>query len=145
MKLPKIVIMSGNKSVTKPHKTSKKCVDKKKTFFQIISGFFAGFINGLFGGGGGMIIVPSLRRFLGYRTNSSHATAIAVILPLSVVSGAFYTAFGNFEWQPVIFTTLGVTMGGIAGAILLKKLRSDIVTLIFSAVMLLAGIKMLFF
>ena len=138
--------MIGNKSVKKSYNFSEKSCDKnKKTVFQIISGFFAGLINGLFGGGGGMIIVPSLRRFLDYKTNSAHATAIAVILPLSVLSGAFYTAFGNFEWQPVIFTTVGVTVGGIAGAILLKKLRSDIVTLIFSAVMLLAGIKLLFF
>ena len=138
--------MGGNKFVKKFYKAVKKTrSDNKKNFFRVVSGFFAGLINGLFGGGGGMIIVPSLRRFLGYKTNSAHATAISIILPLSILSGAFYTAFGNFEWQPVIFTTVGVTVGGIAGAILLKKLRSDIVTLIFSAVMLLAGVKLLFF
>ena len=92
-----------------------------------------------------MIIVPSLRRFLGYKTNSAHATAIAIILPVSVLSGAFYTAFGNFETVPVIFTTIGVTIGGVFGAFLLKKLNSEIVTLIFSAVMFAAGVKMLFF
>ena len=117
----------------------------KKTFFQLLCGFFAGLFNGLFGGGGGMIVVPSLRKFLGYKTNSAHATAIAIILPVSVLSGAFYTAFGHFEFQPVFFTAIGVTAGGIAGAFLLKKLRSKYVTLIFSVLMAAAGIKMLFF
>ena len=116
-----------------------------KTFFQVLAGFFAGLANGLFGGGGGMIVVPSLRKFLGYKTNSAHATAIAIILPVSVLSGAFYTAFGHFEFEPVFFTAIGVTAGGIAGAFLLKKLKSKIVTVIFSVLMVLAGIKMLFF
>ena len=126
-------------------KAKSKKKSAKKTLFQVLAGVFAGLINGLFGGGGGMIVVPSLRRFLGYKTNSAHATAIAVILPISVVSGAFYTAFGNFQIEPMIFTAIGVTAGGIAGAFLLKNLQSKVVTIIFSAVMAIAGIKMLFF
>ena len=116
-----------------------------ESFLQILCGLLAGFINGLFGGGGGMIVVPGLRFLLGYRTNAAHATAIAVILPLSVLSGVFYTVFGNFEFQPVVFTTVGVTVGGIVGAFLLKKLSSKPLTVIFSAVMAIAGVKMLFF
>ena len=80
-----------------------------------------------------------------YETDAAHATAIAVILPLSVLSGVFYTAFGNVVWQPALFTTVGVTVGGIVGAVLLKKLSSKPITLIFSAVMAVAGVKMLLF
>ena len=135
--------MDLKKDGEKTAKSGKKRA--KKTPFQLLSGFFAGLVNGLFGGGGGMIVVPSLRKFLGYKTNSAHATAIAIILPVSVLSGAFYTAFGHFEFQPVFFTAIGVTAGGIVGAFLLKKLRSKYVTLIFSVLMAAAGIKMLFF
>ena len=49
------------------------------------------------------------------------------------------------EFAPVFFTALGVTVGGATGAFLLKKLKSKWITLIFSAVMAVAGIKMLFF
>ena len=69
----------------------------------------------------------------------------AVILPLSVLSGVFYTVFGNFEWQPALFTSAGVLAGGVLGAVLLKKLSSKPITLIFSVVMAAAGIKMLVF
>lgn len=111
----------------------------------MLTGLLAGLANGLFGGGGGMIVVPSLRYLLKYDAANAHATAIAVILPVSVLSGVFYTAFGNFEWTPVIFTTFGVLIGGIIGAILLKKLSSVPLTVIFSAVMAAAGLKMLLF
>lgn len=116
----------------------------KTTFISLTVGALAGLINGLFGGGGGMIIVPSLKHLLHYKTNSAHATAIAVILPLSILSGIFYTVFGNFEWQPALFTSVGVLTGGIMGAFLLKKLSSKPITLIFSVVMAIAGVKMLF-
>ena len=112
---------------------------------KIVAGIVAGLINGLFGGGGGMIVVPCLKYLLKYETGAAHATAIAVILPLSVLSGVFYTFFGNVRCEPTLFVTLGVTAGGIAGAFLLKKLSSKPVTFIFSAVMAFAGVKMLFF
>ena len=92
-----------------------------------------------------MIVVPCLKYLLKYETGAAHATAIAVILPLSVLSGVFYTFFGNVRCEPTLFVTLGVTAGGIAGAFLLKKLSSKPVTFIFSAVMAFAGVKMLFF
>ena len=117
----------------------------KTTWVQLLAGALAGLVNGLFGGGGGMIIVPSLKHLLNYKTNAAHATAIAVILPLSVLSGIFYTVFGSFEWQPALFTSVGVLAGGVFGATLLKKLSSKPVSLIFSAVMAVAGVKMLFF
>lgn len=118
---------------------------KSKIPLKILSGLLAGLVNGLFGGGGGMIIVPCLTGLLNYDANSAHATAIAVILPLSVLSGIFYTAFGDFRILPTVFTAIGVTAGGIAGAILLKKLSSKPLTVIFATVMAAAGVKMLFF
>lgn len=112
---------------------------------KLATGAIAGFINGLFGGGGGMIVVPCLKYLLKYETGMAHATAIAVILPLSVLSGLFYTFFGDFSWESAVFTTLGVIAGGIMGAFLLKKLTSKPLTLIFSVIMAIAGVKMLFF
>lgn len=146
-------INKNNKKVVKSAELRKilsmeehKIADKKrKNALKTVVGLVAGLINGLFGGGGGMIVVPCLKYLLKYETDSAHATAIAVILPLSVLSGIFYAAFGNFEWQSAVFTTIGVTVGGIMGAVLLKKLSSKPITLIFSAVMAVAGVKMLLF
>lgn len=133
-KLRKILIMEGEKKTK-----------SRNNGLKVVVGLVAGLINGLFGGGGGMVVVPCLKYLLKYETDSAHATAIAVILPLSVLSGIFYAAFGNFEYEPAVFTVIGVTVGGIFGALMLKKLSSKPLTLIFSTVMAVAGVKMLLF
>ena len=123
----------------------KKHAKTNKTVKKILTGALAGTVNGLFGGGGGMIVVPALKYLLDRKTETAHATAIAVILPLSVLSGIFYAAFGKVMMPDAVYVTLGVTAGGVVGAFLLKRLSAKPITLIFSAVMAVAGVKMLFF
>ena len=122
-----------------------KLNSKKGIFFAIITGVVSGFINGLFGGGGGMIVVPMLVYLLKHKPKIAHATAILIILPLSIISGILYIAFGNFEWQIGLPVGVGVIVGGVAGAFLLKKLSAKWVTIIFSILMAFAGSKLLFF
>ena len=117
----------------------------KEKLFAVLTGVFSGLANGLFGGGGGMIVVPMLAFLLKMPSKNAHATAIFVILPLSLLSGLFYAAFGHFRWQVGLPVTVGVIAGGIAGALLLKKMSSKWVIILFSAVMAAAGVKMLFF
>ena len=118
---------------------------KNSIFISIITGAVAGLINGLFGGGGGMVVVPMLTKLLKYKSKNSHATAILIILPLSIISGALYLTFGNFEFSIGIPVIIGIIAGGVFGAILLSKLSSKWVMIIFSIVMAIAGGKMLFF
>lgn len=119
--------------------------ENKKVIFAILTGAIAGLINGVFGGGGGMIVVPMLVLLLGCEPKKAHATAILIILPLSVVSGLFYAAFGNLDLSVAIPVGIGVICGGVLGALLLSKLSSKWIIIIFSVVMAAAGIKMLFF
>ena len=113
--------------------------------YAVCTGSAAGLINGLFGGGGGMLVVPMLVSLLKREQNRAHATAILIILPLSITSGLFYAAFGTFDLSVGIPVTLGVILGGILGAVLLSKLSSKWIGIIFSVVMAAAGIKMLLF
>lgn len=112
---------------------------------KILAGVVCGFVNGMFGGGGGMIVVPFLKSILKYDTARAHATTIAVILPLSVLSGAFYATFGAVDILTAAYVTAGAVAGGVIGARLLKKLKAKPLTVIFSVTMLAAGIKMLAF
>ncbi len=111
----------------------------------ILTGAVAGLINGLFGGGGGMIVVPMLIFLLKRETKKAHATAILIILPLSILSGILYIWYGNLKIETGLPVALGVVAGGIIGALTLKKLSSKWIVLIFSLVMIFAGAKMLFF
>lgn len=60
----------------------------KKHFF-CLTGAIAGLLNGLFGAGGGVAVVPLLEH-AGIDTKKSHATSIAIIAPLSLISSLLY-------------------------------------------------------
>ena len=109
-----------------------------------VSGVFVGAINGLFGGGGGMIAVPILSIVLKKPTKISHATAILIILPITVVSMVVYLIKGYFEPVETVVVGAGVVVGGLLGALLLGKLKSKVIGLIFSALMFIGGVRAFF-
>lgn len=117
---------------------------KKHKFILMISGAFIGLINGFFGGGGGMVCVPVLQKVLSLDDKSSHATAIAVILPLSIVSAGIYVFNGYISSIPLLAVSSGVIAGGLIGAYALKILPPKIVRVLFALIMFLGGIKLIF-
>lgn len=117
--------------------------EKKRKTEQLFGGALIGTANGAFGGGGGMLAVPLLRAG-GLPTQKAHATAIAVILPASLVSGAVYFAGGLVPLNLLVPTALGVVLGGYFGAKLLGVVPERILNFVFALLMVLAGAKMLF-
>lgn len=122
----------------------KRQASGKKKAAMILAGLLIGAVNGLFGAGGGMLAVPCLTYIGSLDEKSAHATAIALILPLCLVSSIAYGVGASFENGVILPTVLGVTIGGILGACLLKKLSSNVVSFLFYALMLFAGLKMMF-
>lgn len=118
---------------------------KNKTLWLILSGCLTGLINGFFGGGGGMVVVPMLSYLLSFPVKQSHATALAVILPVTIISSCVYIFKGKINWIVAAVLGVGVLAGGILGAKLLNKIKTKSITIIFSVIMAVAGIKMLFF
>ncbi len=116
----------------------------KNTIKRVGAGQLVGAVNGLFGGGGGMVAVPLLKNMLGFEEKRAHATAILLIAPVCAVSALMYVINGYFSAQLVIPTAIGSVVGGIAGAQLLNKLPATVVNAVFVAVMLIAGARMLF-
>ena len=116
-----------------------------KNVITIFFGLAVGFINGIFGGGGGMIVVPVLTFFLKKPIKIAHATAILIILPITLVSAIVYFINGDVVLFRTLAVTAGTVVGGIIGALLMGKLKSNTVGLIFSALMLFAGVKSAFF
>ena len=110
----------------------------------IIIGVAIGFINGFFGGGGGMIAVPMLSTFAKFSTQKAHANAILVILPITVISAIVYLFQGNFKWGIHIPVTIGSCIGGLIGARLLKTLSPKKIQLVFILLLIIVGLKMLF-
>lgn len=109
-----------------------------------IIGIISGFLNGLLGSGGGTIIVPALEIVNKTETHKAHATAIAVILPLSLVSSAVYLLRGELHWDSILYVAVGSIPGSILGASILKKLSSNFLNKLFGLVMISAAVRMLF-
>lgn len=115
----------------------------KSNFTLILGGIAIGIINGFFGGGGGMVCVPVLETLLKIDNKKSHATALAIMLPIGLSSALVYLFNINLDWYIFGFVTSGFVAGGLFGALLLKKLKGKVVRIIFILVILAAGIKML--
>ena len=114
-----------------------------KNFVLISAGLLIGFINGFLGSGGGMIAVPLLRYVLKLSVKESHATAIFVILPMSVVSGITYLISGVCGVFPTLLVTLVSLAGALIGSVMLSKLKSNIISFIFCAIIIYAGVRMI--
>ena len=116
---------------------------KKNIWIKITAALIVGFINGFFGGGGGLIAVPTLQRVYKLPTKDAHATAISVMFPISIISSVVYLINNSFNINVVSFVTAGVLTGGFLGAILLKKLNCKVIRWIFIIVLFAAGVRML--
>ncbi len=113
--------------------------NKKKAIW---GGLGLGAINGLFGGGGGMVAVPILSGVLGYPRKQAHATAILIITPVCAVSAITYIINGFVDLSIIIPAAIGNVAGGLVGAAFLGKLPKFWVDIVFIAVMLVAGVRM---
>lgn len=110
-----------------------------------IGGIVSGFANGLFGSGGGTIIVPFLEIFLKLDPKKSHATAILIIFVFTLVSLVFYGFSGKLDFWLAIKVSSGGVIGGLLGAKFLNKLSFNSIHKIFGGFMILAAVRMVFF
>ncbi len=133
-----------NQNFQKIYDNARKKLTKKQknNIIMITCGCFVGLINGLLGGGGGLICVPLLEKFLHFEKKKAHATSISIIFPLSLISAFVYVFSGNIPSLPLVFVTLGVVCGGVSGALLLKVLPEKVVSIVFACIMIVAGLRL---
>lgn len=108
----------------------------------VFGGIFVGIINALFGAGGGMIAVPLLKKY-GLSQKEAQATAVSIIMPLTIVTCITYLLRGElhpFDAVPYILPGL---FGALAGAYLLKKMPDTVLKRIFALFMIWAGVRLM--
>ena len=111
-----------------------------KKILYLITGLASGFVNGILGTGGGTIVVPAIE-LLGVGTKSSHSTAIAVILPITIVSSFFYLKQGISDIKSTLILSAAGCVGATFGAKFLKKIPSYYLKILFGTSMILGGIR----
>ena len=126
------------------NKHNKIVKNKTRLILFLVFSMVIGAINGIFGGGGGMLCVPLLKWLLKLDDKSSHATTVLIMAIISVPTLIVYITTLPFDLTSVTFVTLGVVVGGFIGSKLLKKLSNDTINIAFIILMFLASLKMIF-
>ena len=87
--------------------------------------------------------MPTLRKLTDEEEKRAHATAIAVMLPVSVLSAVAYRLRGVGDILLTLEVCGGAVVGGAAGALLMKKIPKGLLSFLFYGVMIYVGIRFL--
>lgn len=117
---------------------------RKINWRAALCGALAGLVNGLFGAGGGMVLVPLLSRQKDIAPREVFASAIAVILPISTVSFIVYYMNGSMDFSVAWPYLLGGVFGGIAGGLLYRKIPTKYLHKALGILILWGGFRCLF-
>lgn len=93
----------------------------------LLVGAAGGLLSGMFGIGGGTIIVPALVLWLGMQQKLAAGTSVAAILPTAVVGATSYALQGQVDWLAALAIAIGVVGGAQVGTLLLAKLPTGVI------------------
>lgn len=110
----------------------------------ILVGLAGGLLSGLFGIGGGTIIVPALAIWLSMPQKLSAGTSVAAILPTAVVGAATYAIQGNVDWFAALLLAVGIIVGAQVGTHLLVKLPVNAIQWAFMGFLLVVIVSLWF-
>ena len=105
-------------------------------------GVASGVIAGLFGSGGGIAIVEGLER-AGTDEKRAHAASIAVMFPISMVSAILYGTGGYVPLNSTLWLCGGAIAGGLIGACVLRRVKTRLLNILFTVLMIASGVWML--
>ncbi len=120
---------------------------KKRSMLFALAGILSGIVNGLLGTGGGILTVLFLSKIYAkdssYSTKDIFAITLCSSVIMSMASLLFYLSSGCFSVSDSALYMLAAVPGGVLGAILLEKLSSKTMKLIFALLVVWAGISMM--
>ena len=115
----------------------------KKRYGAALSGAAAGVANGLFGAGGGMVLLPLLSRLTELDGHECFASCVCIILPLSVVSAGVYLLRGGEFVMEAVPYLIGGAVGGVIAGLVLRKLPTKWLHRVLGVFILWGGLRLL--
>ena len=109
----------------------------------LLAGLAAGFVNGFFGAGGGMVLGPLLIWLVGLPDKLAFSSAISIILPLCVVSLFIYGRHDMLPLSDALPYLLGGAGGGVLAGLWFQKVPAKWLHLALGALILLGGVRLL--
>jgi hypothetical protein len=110
-----------------------------------VIGATAGFLSGLMGLGGAVIIIPALVFFLGYTQQQAQGTTLGLmVLPIGFLAACSYYQAGNIDIKAVAVMAVAFFIAGYFGGKMATSIDTSLMRKIFSVALILIAIKMFF-
>jgi uncharacterized protein len=106
-------------------------------------GTLAGLFSGLFGVGGGSVIVPLLILWLGYEERSATATSLAAIIFIAAFGAAVQGLYGNVNVLDAVLVGVPAVGGVVIGTWLQQRMQTRSISLLFAAVLVASAIELI--
>lgn len=108
-----------------------------------LAGLLAGFTSGLFGVGGGIVIVPALVVLAGFPHKLATGTSLSAIVPISIAGIVGYATAGEIDWAAAACVSGGAVVGAVVGTRWLVRISQPVLQITFAGAMLVAAARML--
>ena len=112
----------------------------------VLIGLAAGFMSGMVGIGGGVIIVPALVFFLAFSQHQAQGNSLALLMfPVGILGVINYYKKGYVDFRIAALLAVGFVAGSYLGSKFSLSLPQETVKKIFAIIMIILAVKMLFF
>ncbi len=112
----------------------------------VVIGLSAGVLSGMFGVGGGLIIVPALVFFIGMTQHEAQGTSLGLmLLPIGFLAAWNYYKSGNLDVKAGLIIALAFVIGGYFGSKYALGIDDVMLKKIFGVFMLVVALKLIFF
>ena len=105
-------------------------------------GAAAGVLSGLFGIGGGVVLVPALV-IAGLSQHAAQTTSLAAIVPIAIVGALLFGQAANVDVTAAVVLAAGSLLGVRAGALLMHRLSDVVLARIFAAFLIVVAVTLL--
>ena len=109
----------------------------------LVIGLGAGVLSGLFGVGGGIVIVPSLLLFVGMNLPSAIGTSLgALLLPVGLLAAIQYSRDGHLDSNAATWIAVGLFFGAWGGALLGQRLHAPTLQRGFALLLVIVAVRL---
>lgn len=113
--------------------------------FASLIGLVGGVASGLFGVGGGIIMVPALVLLLKQDMKVAVATSLAVIVPTTLAGTILNQSMGRIDWRFVAALAVPAILGGLASTWFKEQIPSEMLKKAFGGFLIVVGSYLVFF
>jgi uncharacterized protein len=113
-----------------------------RTLKLVTIGTAAGLFSGLFGVGGGSVIVPLLVLWLGYQERAATATSLAAIVFIAGFAAATQGVYGNVHVLDAVLVGVPAVGGVLLGTWLQQRVHNRALSLMFAAVLVASAVEL---